>query len=288
MGGWTRYTAVKCARCGTRRLQPRPSAEVMNQAYASTTYARAEGDESTEGLGKRLDGFFERQAERATSAYATHGNGKIGHLLDVGCGDGRFMSSMQRRGWTVEGIEPEANAAALARQRTGATVYETLLEEVPVPPEACQMVSLLHVLEHVPDPRDTLTRAYRLLSPGGMLLLALPNAGSWESSIFGTCWYPLDLPRHYWGFTPRTLVRLVEECGFTVRNVDYFPFLFALQSVRYALRSISGAPSTPPSEARPKSEAGGLRTKLFLNLLNISEQIGKEFPGEIMELTATR
>lgn len=282
MGGWVRYAAVRCTRCGLRRLQPRPGPEAMAAAY-NATYARAEGEEETAGLGQRLDEFFERQADRAMDAYGGRPKGK---LLDIGCGDGRFLASMQKRGWQLEGIETDSVAADLARRRSGGTVHETPLEETELTPGTYQMVSLLHVLEHVPNPRETLTIAARLLAPGGMLLLALPNAGSWESHIFGTCWYPLDLPRHYWGFTPPTLVRLTEECGFNVSNLNYFPFLFVLQSLRYAMRALSGRPATPPDPAAAKSEAGGLRTKIFLSLLDVSGKVGKSFPGEIMELTA--
>jgi SAM-dependent methyltransferase len=286
LGGSERFAAVRCVRCGLVRLQPRPSFEAMSRHYTPTTYARAEGDAETEGLGQRLDEFFRQQADRATEVHRQ----TPGSLLDVGCGDGRFLAAMAERGWRTEGIETEPAAASLARHRTGSTVHETPLEDARLPDAAFDMVSLLHVLEHVPDPRVTLSVARRVLTPGGTLLLALPNVGCLEANLFGSDWYPLDLPRHYWGFTPHTLVRLVEECGFTIRSLRYFPFLYAPQSVRYALRRGTGADNTTevPTQPAARAEAGGLRTRLFLSLLGLSGRLGRSIPGEVMELAAVR
>ena len=280
VGGDALYTAVKCARCGLVRLEPRPDEATMNAAYAATTYARAEGESETDELAKRLDTFFVKQAERAVQAF---GGTTAGVLLDVGCGDGRFLAAMQQQGWTVEGLETDKVAANLARRRTGATIHETYLENAPSEAQNFDMVSLLHVLEHVPDPRETLVSAYTRLKPGGILLLALPNAGSVEANMFRSKWYPLDLPRHFWGFTPRTLLRLVEECGFEMNRLYYFPFLFAPQSVRYLIKGTGSGASVGT-----RNEGGGLRTKIFNTLLETSEKIGEALPGEVMELTARK
>ncbi|MDX1931233.1 MAG: class I SAM-dependent methyltransferase [Capsulimonadales bacterium] len=282
VGGNRTFTAVRCVRCGLVRLSPRPDADTMGRAYAASTYARAEGDDRTVELGKRLDRFFEKQADRAVTAY---GSRPPGRLLDVGCGDGRFLDAMQQRGWRVEGLETDPVAAGLARRRTESVIHEAYLEDASIPAAGFEMVSLLHVLEHVPDPRETLTAAFRALKPDGMLLLALPNVASVEAELFGVVWYPLDLPRHYWGFTPHTLVRLAEECGGTVTGLRYFPFLFAPQSVRYILR---GAGTGSGLNAGARTEAGGLRTWLFDTLLRSAESVGGKMPGEVMELTALR
>jgi SAM-dependent methyltransferase len=282
VGGNRVFTAVRCVRCGLVRLSPRPDVETMDRAYAATTYARAEGESGTEELGKRLDTFFIKQAGRALIAY---GSNTPGRLLDVGCGDGRFLAAMQTQGWTVEGLETDPVAAGLARRRTGATIHETYLENAPIAGGTFDMVSLLHVLEHVPDPRETLTVAWNALRPGGTLVLALPNVGCMESEIFGVVWYPLDLPRHYWGFTPHTLTRLAEECGYAVTGLRYFPFLFAPQSLRYIIK---GAGSGSGANVGTRNEGGGLRTRLFHALLDASSSLGKSTPGEVMELYARR
>ena len=286
MGGERQFTAVRCAGCATVRLQPRPLPEEMGDYYTASTYARAEDDKSE--LAHRLDEFFSHQANRATTAFGPDFRGS--RMLDVGCGDGRFLKAMAARGWSGEGIETDSIAAGLARERSGATIYETPLENTPFAEATFDLVSLLHVLEHVPNPRQTLSTAYRLLRPGGKLLLALPNVRCVEASLFGRSWYPLDLPRHYWGFRQETLVRLAEECGFVAPALRYLPFMFAPQSLRYVARSGRGvkAASTEKRSEEPRAGGGKLQTRLFLALLNASEQLGLKMPGEVMELTATR
>jgi SAM-dependent methyltransferase len=292
LGSPERFQAVRCARCGTARLDPRPPAEEMGRYYTAATYARAEEAEKVggSGLGERLDEYNRRLAER-TDALIDQGAPR--RVLDVGCGDGRFLGAMAERGWEVEGLETDPVAAALARKRTGGTVHEAPLEDLMLPENRFGLVSLLHVLEHVPDPRATLCAARRTLAPGGTLLIAVPNAGSFEAALFRSVWYPLDLPRHYWGFTPHTLVRLVETCGFSISGVRHFPFLFAPQSIRYGLKALQGQPIADRAEKHGKEgtvkrEGGGLRTRAFLALLGFSERLGRHLPGEVMELRAEK
>ena len=273
LGSTKRYRAVRCVRCGTRRLDPRPAAEMIAQFYAPETYTRAE-DAGSE-VGKRLDAYAERLAAKISA------QGE--NALDVGCGDGRFLAALQKRGWKTTGTETDALAARLARERTHTTIYETPL---PPPAEArFDLVSLLHVLEHVPNPRQTLSEIATLLAPGGTLLLVLPNAASIEAQFFGTSWYHLDLPRHLWGFTPNTLVRLVETCGFVVQTVAYTPFLFAPQSIYRALLLMNGV--IPGTHLAAPGGRGTTQTTLFNALLAASSRWGNTFPGEIIELTAT-
>ncbi len=248
----------------------------MAQYYRPETYARAE-EEGSE-VGKRLDAYAARMASLFDSGNTA---------LDIGCGDGRFLAALQKGGWRVTGTETDPAAAALARKRTGATIYES-----PIPPtegdEKYDLISLLHVLEHVADPRETLTGARERLRPGGKLLLVLPNADSLEAALFGTSWYHLDLPRHFWAFSPGSLVRLVETCGFEVRDVRYTPFLFAPQSLLRVFGKANGAIPGRHVEGTGRSLSGGgaWQTKVFEALLQKSDRVGKIFPGEIIELTA--
>lgn len=284
LGGTHRYRAVGCLRCGTRRLDPRPDAATMAEYYRPETYARAE-EEGSE-VGKRLDAYAARLADE----HSRVGSPKKGHrpsALDVGCGDGRFLAALQKRGWDVVGTETDPAAAELARKRTGVTIYET-----PLPPSevgaAYDLISLLHVLEHVSDPRETLDEVRERLRVGGKLLLVLPNADSAEAVLFKTSWYHLDLPRHFWAFSPRSLVRLVETCGFAVTSVRYTPFLFAPQSMMRVFGKANGAIPGRHASGHGRVESGGAwQTRVFDALLKTSDRVGKILPGEIIELTAT-
>jgi SAM-dependent methyltransferase len=83
-------------------------------------------------------------------------------------------------------------------------------------------VILWHVLEHVPSPRDTIREAARILKPGGTLLVAVPNFGSWEARWSRDKWFHLDVPRHLTHFTPRTLNRVLEEAGVPITSFNFF------------------------------------------------------------------
>lgn len=288
LGGDARYSAVRCLRCGTARLDPRPPISEMRRFYAPGVYTRAEGPEGDAEVGRRLDALNVGLARRAD---AIAGGALPRRALDVGCGDGRFLAAMKRRGFTVQGLETDPVAADLARRRTGSVIHEASIETAGLPLQSFDLVSLLHVLEHLPDPRETLAAVRRALRPGGVLLLALPNAGSLEASLFGSTWYHLDLPRHLWGFTPHTLTRLVEESGFNLTSLRYFPLLFAPQSVRSAFRPKRGHVSSGGKRSGSSSGAGGgaWQTRLFLAMLDISERLGRSaLPGEIMEMVAVR
>jgi SAM-dependent methyltransferase len=142
-----------------------------------------------------------------------------GKLLDVGCGTGKDLLRLQEAGWAVTGVEISPYAASLARARLGCEVMVGQFDEAPLDGRQFDAVRLSHVLEHLPSPRRSLEKVRRLLRPGGVLWLEVPNAGSVERRLFRRYWWSWDLPRHLYHFTPATLVRLLREVGFQPRKV---------------------------------------------------------------------
>ncbi|MFM7322646.1 MAG: class I SAM-dependent methyltransferase [Armatimonadota bacterium] len=283
LGGPRCFQAVRCARCGTARLDPRPSPEEMERHYRPTTYARAADDGS--GLAERLDVTNRETALRAAAAVAASCPRRV---LDVGCGDGRFLAAMAALGWSGEGVETDPAAADLARARSGCPIHVGDLSSVDLPERTYGLVALVHVIEHVPDPHELLVRVRRLLAPGGIVHIVAPNAGSLEAALFRSCWYPLDLPRHFWGFTPHTLARLLETSGFESPTIRHFPFVNSLQSLRYAARALGGKPIGEERDVdQAAAEApGSVKSRLFRLVNAISVRAGKLLPGEVMELSA--
>lgn len=143
-----------------------------------------------------------------------------GRLLDVGCGTGAFLAAMRDRGWDVRGVEPNRSAANHARGRLGLAVHEGALASGLFPPRSFDVVTLWHVLEHLPDPADTLRTVAGLVRPGGWLVLAVPHLESWDARMFGPHWSGLDIPRHLYLFPRATLARYLCECGFTVVRME--------------------------------------------------------------------
>jgi len=145
-----------------------------------------------------------------------------GRLLDVGCGSGAYGASLIRLGWRVDGVEPDAGAAARARMQ-GVRVQQTGVEEADLPEEAYDVITLWHALEHMDAPVAALRRLRRALREDGLLIVEVPNRAGWGARVLGEFWYHWDLPRHRVHFTPASLRLALEEAGFQVEGLDHIP-----------------------------------------------------------------
>ena len=161
-----------------------------------------------------------------TPPLSTLWNLQPGSLLDVGCGKGGPSAPLLRRGWSIVGLDPSPEACGVARERGIEARIGTL--QLARPDESFDAVLFHHSLEHVSDPVDDLRRASRLLRDEGLLLLAVPDFGSWQRKVFGGRWLPLDLPRHRTHFTKESLGATLEQCGFVIRSVSTHTTLTAL------------------------------------------------------------
>ena len=145
-----------------------------------------------------------------------------GHLLDVGCGSGAYGASLIRLGWRVDGIEPDARAAALARQQ-GVAVQQASAEDAILPADAYDAITLWHSLEHLSNPVAALQKLRPSLRDDGLLLVEVPNRAGWGARLLGEYWYHWDLPRHRVHFTPASLRLTLERAGFHVDRVQHIP-----------------------------------------------------------------
>lgn len=141
-----------------------------------------------------------------------------GRLLDVGCGSGGLLYVMQNLGWEVVGIDPDPGAIEAAARR-GFEVSRATLEEAAFPDGSFDVITMSHVIEHVPDPEATLKESLRVLRPGGWLSIATPNAKSLGRRRFGRDWLGWSIPYHLLVFTPRTLRDAITRSGFLIENL---------------------------------------------------------------------
>jgi SAM-dependent methyltransferase len=136
-----------------------------------------------------------------------------GRVLDVGSGRGDLGVVLAERGWQVTGLEPSPEACGEARARGVPTVEGTLAT---VPDElefGFDAVIFQHSLEHVAEPLEDLAAARELVRPEGLVLITLPNFGSWQAARFRADWFHLDLPRHRAHFTARGIETLLRRAG---------------------------------------------------------------------------
>jgi SAM-dependent methyltransferase len=138
--------------------------------------------------------------------------------LDVGCGTGALLAALRQDGWAVQGVDPDATLARQAREERGLAVFVGDLAAAAFPNEHFDLVVLWHVLEHLPAPLATLGEVRRVLRPGGVAVIGVPNAASLQARLLGRYWAAYDVPWHLSHFSPGTLGKLLEQAGFrTVR-----------------------------------------------------------------------
>ncbi|MCX8112842.1 MAG: class I SAM-dependent methyltransferase [Bacteroidia bacterium] len=140
-------------------------------------------------------------------------------LLEIGCGTGWFLKIMQNHGWEVYGIEPDADAVEIAQKHYGLTKNQVLvgtlsLNELPFPRESFDAIIIRHVIEHVPNPKEVLAKAFQLLRKGGVIALATPNGRSLASRWFGRYWRGLTPPWHLVLYNPTSIRALLKSVGF--------------------------------------------------------------------------
>ncbi len=136
-----------------------------------------------------------------------------GRLLEVGCGNGRMLKSMQEKGWDVVGVDPDPIAINNAKSK-GLIVYQGILADQKFMKDSFDAIALSHVIEHVPDPLSLLKECERILKPGGHLVLITPNNNSLCHQLFKTDWRSLEPPRHLYVFNLETLKKISRKAGF--------------------------------------------------------------------------
>jgi SAM-dependent methyltransferase len=207
------YRLGECPSCGMVYTNPRPDEASIGRFYPEEYSPYQPPRRRRSGflrglrnrLGLREKGLWDRIPVRPG-----------GVLLDYGCGSGWYAAQMRDRGWQAMGMDFSPHAVAAARRNFGLTVVHGTLPHPAVAAGLADVVTLRAVLEHVHHPAQLLGAVYDALRPGGWVYISVPNLASWGFEAFGTSWFPLDPPRHLLHYTPQTLRRQVEECGFEV------------------------------------------------------------------------
>jgi len=134
-----------------------------------------------------------------------------GNLLDIGCGDGSFLLGARKAGWAVSGTE--IGGAAELSKATGLTVHDSLES---VDNGRFDVVTMWHTLEHFRDPFATVDSARKKLAPGGLFIVAVPDANGLQAALFGKSWFHFDVPRHLFHFDRSSLSTMMKRASFSV------------------------------------------------------------------------
>jgi len=235
------FHVVRCTRCGLLRTNPQPVPEDLAKAYPPSYDVHAASvtlpDPPTGLLRWGLVNYRNYPLGRKAPAIVRwvmmpwaglrlRGRRFIdyvpyrgqGRLLDFGCGTGGYVARMTAAGWKAEGIDLVPTAVAAGRD-AGLALHEGTLPGAALPAAHYDVITMWHVLEHVPSPLATLKAARDLLRPDGRLVVVCPLIDSLAASWFGASWFGLrELPRHLTHFTQRTLRRHLEGAGLEVER----------------------------------------------------------------------
>lgn len=198
---------VVCSGCGLGSLLPMPGLDEIASFYPNHYY----GD-----LGAKFLGVIEwvvRGVGRRQARFLLRTLPRGARVLDIGCGRGVLLSAFADEGFEAHGVE-RSEAAASGVDPRAAVRIAPRIAEAGYPDAHFDGVILWHVLEHLPDPRETLAEVHRILRPGGTLVVAVPNFSSFQSRWAGPAWFHLDLPRHLYHFSLDALRRLLSREGF--------------------------------------------------------------------------
>ena len=141
-------------------------------------------------------------------------------LLDVGCGAGQFLLRASRAGYEVRGIDPDPRAIAFVRDELGLDAYCISPDKLPVD-ERFDVITMFGVLEHIAEPLDFLQHIRRRMSPGGEVLIGVPNVASlnrWISRLSRHDWDMFLEPGHLYHYDMRTLTALAARVGLRLRR----------------------------------------------------------------------
>jgi SAM-dependent methyltransferase len=202
---------IECRHCGFV-FRPDLDGEALKRIYVEGSYEDSHGEQYVSELAER------RREARVRLRYVQPWAQRA-RLLDVGAASGAFVAEAVEQGFDACGIEPVASFARVAREVLGLDVRDGDIEDIETDSVKFQVITLWHVLEHVPEPVRHLRRLTDVLTPGGVLAVEVPNAGSALASHMGAAWPSLEPTVHVNQFTPPSLRSALERAGLEICDV---------------------------------------------------------------------
>lgn len=228
------FELSKCPDCGFVFTRDHPGEDEIGRYYESKEYISH--NDAAQGISAKLYRIAREFMLKRKSRMTSKGSGiSQGKLLDIGSGTGHFLSVMKKNGWEVTGIEINQKARQLSMLEFGLDVISPN-EIRTIPSGSVDAVTMWHVLEHFQDPFTYMSEVARMLKPGGVCLIALPNCNSSDAIHYREFWAAWDVPRHLWHFTPDTFRKFAEKCGFSVKSAKALPldmFYISILSEKY-------------------------------------------------------
>ena len=199
----------QCKNCSVRFTQNAPDENSIGRYYQSPDYI-SHSNTNKGVVNKAYQLVRNYTLQQKAKLIKKFTGKKEGKILDVGCGIGAFLGTMQQHHWEVTGLEPEAEARNKAFQLYGINVQApTALNSLPQ--HSFDAITLWHVLEHVHSLHEYIDKLKNLLKPNGILFIAVPNYASEDAAAYNIHWAAYDVPRHLYHFTPQSINVLMQQ-----------------------------------------------------------------------------
>jgi 2-polyprenyl-3-methyl-5-hydroxy-6-metoxy-1,4-benzoquinol methylase len=232
-----KYNYLQCGRCDAVYQAPTPSAEQISSFYpedykpheqlgvprsasqlkrAVLKYNYGYVHLNVPNVFRLMAPFFSVFKYRDTIPFVPNGKG-----LDIGCGNGKFMRTMNSFGWDFEGVELSPLAVKACRS-SGLRVSQGDLHAAGFENESFDLITARHVIEHIPIPADFVQEICRLLKKGGCLVIETPNSKALGRKWFGPNWYANDVPRHLVLYCLTNLHKLAADHGLRLVEAKMF------------------------------------------------------------------
>ncbi len=205
---------VRCRNCGLMYANPRP-AQAAHAALADRTSEELARDAASTFAVQRIEKEelqvrdYEGTRRHLNSLYPTRGS-----LLEIGSSYGFLLAAFEADGWDVVGVDPEDLACQYAKEKHDLKVISGTLQESNFKPDSFDVVIMNHVIEHVPDPVGMLEDIYRVLKPGGHLVMETPVYDTITHRLLAHRERSLSCDGHIYFFTTDSLERTFRLAGF--------------------------------------------------------------------------
>ncbi len=226
------FAIGQCEDCGTLFTNPRPEDKNLGKYYDSPDYLSHDTSHSG-AIGKLYQTLRQINIKRKYKIVSQYV--PAGKILDIGCGTGELLHFFYKKHWDCLGIEPNASARKFAKSHYKIEVEEEKSLKT-LPATSFDIISMWHVLEHVPDVNQRIVEIKRILKEEGYLIIALPNPISWDANYYHAYWAGFDVPRHLYHFSPEAFAKLAKAHGLQIVKtlpLKFDAFYVSLLSERY-------------------------------------------------------
>lgn len=271
----------RCKNCNFIFTNPQPTPESLPNYYQEDYFK----DKRHKSKFYNEDGSIKTQVESYANRIVDIENHvhKRGRLLEVGSERGGFLQVMKTRGWEVEGVEISTDASAIAND-AGIETFNGILSDF-TPKQQFDSICMYQTLEHVPDPKQTIAKAYELLNANGTFVVEVPNIKCFEQKFSKKRKHlSYDLPRHLNHFAPEYLAKEFSKIGFQTVLIELYPPKTLIKVINWMNRV--KRKSKPENEIKSDNKISNVEiqeiplAKKTINLkTKIIAQLSKLFPG---------